>query len=92
MVFLHNVCLLMVGAGLISAIFLIARQFEKRSPIETKHPTADVIVDWKVAGLHFVTKQLLLPVTNACAMMLVNVAGGGWIICERMGGGFCFLL
>jgi sterol desaturase/sphingolipid hydroxylase (fatty acid hydroxylase superfamily) len=90
MVFLHNVYLLVTNAVLFSAILLIARRFEKRNPIESKQPTADVIVDWKVAGLHLATKQLLSPVTNACAMMVVTAAGGGWITLRT--DGWWFLL
>jgi sterol desaturase/sphingolipid hydroxylase (fatty acid hydroxylase superfamily) len=68
----------------------IARQFEKRNPIETKQPTAGVIVDWKLAGLNLATKQLLAPATSACAMMVVNAAGGGWI--NLRSDGWWFLL
>jgi sterol desaturase/sphingolipid hydroxylase (fatty acid hydroxylase superfamily) len=87
---LHNLYLLLVNAVLFSAIMLIARQFEKRSPIEAKQSNADVIVDWKLAGLHLATRQLLLPVTNACAVMLINAAGGGWI--NLRSDGWWFLL
>jgi sterol desaturase/sphingolipid hydroxylase (fatty acid hydroxylase superfamily) len=69
---------------------LVAKQFEKRSPIERDQSTADVIVDWKLSGLNFATKQLLVPATNACAMMVVNAAGGGWI--NLRSDGWWFLL
>ena len=67
------------NTGLLVIIVLIARLFEKRNPIETKQPASHVLVDWKLAGLNLATKHLLLPLTNACAMVVVNAAGGGWI-------------
>jgi sterol desaturase/sphingolipid hydroxylase (fatty acid hydroxylase superfamily) len=79
MVLLNLVYPFIIPAVLLTVILVIARQFEGRSPIEAKQPTADVIIDWKLAGLHLVTKQLLLPITTACSAMAVNAAGGGWI-------------
>jgi sterol desaturase/sphingolipid hydroxylase (fatty acid hydroxylase superfamily) len=64
---------------LIVVILLVTRQFEKRDPIEAEQSTADVIVDWKLAGLRWGLSQLVTPVRNACAIMIVNAAGGGWI-------------
>ena len=78
------------SAAVLGVILLVARQFEKRSPIERDQSTADVIVDWKLSGLNFATKQLLVPATNACAMMVVNAAGGGWI--NLRSDGWWFLL
>jgi len=78
------------STAVIVIILLVARQFEKRSPIEPEQSTADVIVDWKLAGLNLATKQLLVPATNACAMMVVNAAGGGWI--NLRSDGWWFLL
>jgi sterol desaturase/sphingolipid hydroxylase (fatty acid hydroxylase superfamily) len=81
--FISNTALLVV-------VVLIARQFEKRSPIETEQSTAAVIVDWKLGGLRLVLSKLLSPVKNACIIMLVNVAGGGWI--HLRSDGWWFLL
>jgi sterol desaturase/sphingolipid hydroxylase (fatty acid hydroxylase superfamily) len=88
--FLHSVYLFIGNTALLGVILVIARQFEKRNPIETKQPTADVLVDWKLAGLNLVANKLLSPVTTACAMMLVNAAGGGWITLRS--DGWWFLL
>jgi sterol desaturase/sphingolipid hydroxylase (fatty acid hydroxylase superfamily) len=74
----------------LGVVFLIARQFEKRSPIETEQSAAEVIVDWKLASLRFGSGQLLSPIKNACAIMLVNAAGGGWITLRS--DGWWFLL
>src|SRR6516162_3901119 len=60
-------------------VLFIARRFEKRNPIEATQSTADVVADWKLAGLNLAAKDLLTPVTNVLAMMVVNAAGGGWI-------------
>jgi sterol desaturase/sphingolipid hydroxylase (fatty acid hydroxylase superfamily) len=90
MAFLDSICLLISQIALLVVILLIARQYEKRNPIESRQSTADVIVDWKLAGLNLVTKQLLAPATNACAMMVVNAAGGGWI--NLRSDGWWFLL
>jgi sterol desaturase/sphingolipid hydroxylase (fatty acid hydroxylase superfamily) len=67
------------STALICVILLIARQFEQRNPIEAAQSTAEVIVDWKLAGLRLVIKQLLSPITNICSIMIINAAGGGWI-------------
>jgi sterol desaturase/sphingolipid hydroxylase (fatty acid hydroxylase superfamily) len=58
---------------------LIARQFEKKSPIEPEQSTAEIILDWKFAGLRLALSKLLSPVTSVCTILLVNAAGGGWI-------------
>jgi sterol desaturase/sphingolipid hydroxylase (fatty acid hydroxylase superfamily) len=71
--------------GIITTISipLIARHFEKRFPIDSKQyggpSTANVIVDWKLAAVQIGSSMLLSPITTACAFMLVNAAGGGWI-------------
>jgi sterol desaturase/sphingolipid hydroxylase (fatty acid hydroxylase superfamily) len=81
----------LISAAIILSIFpLIARQFEKRSPIEPEQSTANVVVDWKLGGLRFVLSRLLAPVTNACTVMLVNAAGGGWIQLRADGWWFLF--
>jgi sterol desaturase/sphingolipid hydroxylase (fatty acid hydroxylase superfamily) len=77
--FLNYICFSICGIFVLGVVFLIARQFEKRSPIEPDQSTAEVIVDWKLAGVRYALGQLLSPVKNTCAMMLVNAAGGGWI-------------
>src|SRR5262249_43260444 len=71
-------------------ILLIARLFEKRNPIEAEQSPADVVADWKLAGLHYTTSHLLAPVTGELAAMIVNAAGGGWI--HLRSDGWWFLL
>jgi len=78
------------SVALTLTIVLIARQFEKRNPIEINQSVADVIVDWKLASLHFIAKRLLAPVTGASTMIIVNAAGGGWI--RLRSDGWWFLL
>jgi sterol desaturase/sphingolipid hydroxylase (fatty acid hydroxylase superfamily) len=75
MIFVH----LSISTALVCSVLLIARQFEKRSPIEPDQSTAAVIVDWKLAGLKLATSQLLMPIAGACSLIIVNAAGGGWI-------------
>jgi sterol desaturase/sphingolipid hydroxylase (fatty acid hydroxylase superfamily) len=70
---------LITAATILGIALLIARQFEKRSPIEPEQSTAEIIVDWKLAGLRLILGRLLSPVTNVCTLILVNAAGGGWI-------------
>jgi sterol desaturase/sphingolipid hydroxylase (fatty acid hydroxylase superfamily) len=78
------------NTAILVIVLLIARQFEKRNPIEPKQSATGVIADWKLAGLNLVTKQLLAPASSACAMMVVNAAGGGWI--NLRSDGWWFLL
>src|ERR1700740_1295481 len=50
---------------------------EKKVPA-TEQPMAAVILDWKLAGLRIGINLLILPVTGACGIMIVNATGGGW--------------
>src|SRR5262249_42236578 len=68
-----------INTGIFVLIVLITRQFEKRHPIEAEQSTATTVVYWKLAAFKWSTSQLLKPFTSACAVMLVNAAGGGWI-------------
>src|ERR1700746_2257768 len=78
------------GIALFSVILFIARQFERRNAIETNQSIADVVVDWKLAGLHYTTNRVLAPVTSTLTMMIVNAAGGGWIHLRSEGWWFLF--
>jgi sterol desaturase/sphingolipid hydroxylase (fatty acid hydroxylase superfamily) len=60
-------------------LLLIARQFEKRNPIEAEQDRSEVIADWKLAGLKWAANQLLAPLSTACAFALITVSGGGLI-------------
>jgi sterol desaturase/sphingolipid hydroxylase (fatty acid hydroxylase superfamily) len=75
----HWIVSFISAAAILGITLLIARQFEKRLPIEPEQSTAEIIVDWKLAGLRLVLGRLLSPVTNVCTLILVNAAGGGWI-------------
>jgi sterol desaturase/sphingolipid hydroxylase (fatty acid hydroxylase superfamily) len=68
-----------ISTAVLILILLITRQFEKRNPIEPAQSTAEVVVDWKLAGFRWATSQLLKPVTSAGTILFVNAAGGGWI-------------
>jgi len=87
---IHWIVSLISTAAVIGIILLIARQFEKRRPIEPDQSTFEVIIDWKLAGLRLVLGKLLSPVKNACIVMLVNAAGGGWIHLRSDGWWFVF--
>jgi sterol desaturase/sphingolipid hydroxylase (fatty acid hydroxylase superfamily) len=71
--------LFIINTAILVFILLITRQFEKRNPIEAGQSTAEAVVDWKLAALKWSTSQLLSPIKNACAIVLINAAGGGWI-------------
>src|SRR6516162_4231378 len=86
MFFLH----IMVSTAFIGVIFLGARQFEKRFPLEIHQCTTEVVVDWKMAGLKWGGGQLLAPLANAYTIVLVNAAGGGWY--QLRSDGWWFLL
>jgi sterol desaturase/sphingolipid hydroxylase (fatty acid hydroxylase superfamily) len=78
------------STAIVVLILLIARQFEKRSPIEPEQCTTEIIIDWKLAGLRLFLGRLLSPVTNICILILVNAAGGGWIHLRSDGWWFLF--
>jgi sterol desaturase/sphingolipid hydroxylase (fatty acid hydroxylase superfamily) len=92
--FLDSIPDFIYGIITIIAIPLIARHFEKRFPIDSEQyggsSTANVIVDWKLAAVQIGMGMLLSPITTACAIMLVNEAGGGWI--HLRSDGWWFLL
>jgi sterol desaturase/sphingolipid hydroxylase (fatty acid hydroxylase superfamily) len=82
--------LFVLSTAILVLILSITRQFERRNPIEAEQSTAEVVVDWKLAGFKWATSQLLKPVTSAATIMLVNAAGGGWI--HLRSDGWWFLL
>ncbi|HVH75892.1 MAG TPA: sterol desaturase family protein [Stellaceae bacterium] len=65
---------LLIG-GLV-ALLLRAEQF---FPIESGHPRAEVVLDYKLVSLNVFPNLLLSPATGACAALLVAAAGGGLI-------------
>jgi sterol desaturase/sphingolipid hydroxylase (fatty acid hydroxylase superfamily) len=90
MAFTDRISLFISTAALLGTVLLVARQFERKFPLDSKQSSAAVIVDWKLAALKFGINQLLSPVTTACGIMLINAAGGGWI--HLRSDGWWFLL
>jgi sterol desaturase/sphingolipid hydroxylase (fatty acid hydroxylase superfamily) len=64
---------------ILSVIVLIARQFEKRWPIDANLPHAEIAADWKVTGLNVAVAQLAGPLTALSSTAIVKAAGGGFI-------------
>ena len=79
MTFLHLIYQYLINTFFLCAAVFIARQFEKRTPIELEQSTNEVIVDWKMAALRWTTSHFLNPITSACSIFIVNAAGGGWV-------------
>jgi sterol desaturase/sphingolipid hydroxylase (fatty acid hydroxylase superfamily) len=61
------------------ALVLIARQFERRWPIDRDLPRFEVISDWKVTGVNVGLSWLVGPLTAMSSTAIVNAAGGGLI-------------
>jgi sterol desaturase/sphingolipid hydroxylase (fatty acid hydroxylase superfamily) len=80
------------NTAFIGIVLLVARQFEKKFPIEKEQSAAVVIVDWKLAVLRYGMGQLLSPVAGVCALLFINAAGGGWIHLRSDGWWFLFSL
>jgi len=52
---------------------------EQLFPIESGHPRAEAVLDYKLVSLNVFPNLLLSPATGACAALLVDAAGGGLI-------------
>ena len=63
----------------IAVILWIVRFYEKRLPAESEQSSAEIVVDWKLAATRIGLDQLISPIANVSALMLVNAGGGGWI-------------
>jgi sterol desaturase/sphingolipid hydroxylase (fatty acid hydroxylase superfamily) len=74
----------------IAAILWIARFLEKRYPVESEQPNAEIIMDWKLAAIRIGMDQLIAPLTAASGIMILNVTGGGWF--QLRSDGWWFLL
>lgn len=61
----------------IAYLALIARQFEKRWPVEKNDP--EVLADWKITFANLFVASLIEPFAGICAAMIVSAAGGGLI-------------
>jgi len=89
--FLPDYIRVLIGnTAFIGIVLLVARQFEKKFPIEAEQSTTEIIADWKLAGLRYGTGQLLSPVVNLSALLIINAAGGGWIQLRSDGWWFLF--
>jgi sterol desaturase/sphingolipid hydroxylase (fatty acid hydroxylase superfamily) len=70
---------LIVSAGLLLATFLlIARQLEKRSPIDPPR-RSEILMDYKLAGANTLLIKLLGPLTAVCSALVLNATGAGYI-------------
>jgi sterol desaturase/sphingolipid hydroxylase (fatty acid hydroxylase superfamily) len=67
------------AAFLIGGLVALLLRAERAFPIESGHPRAEVVLDYKLVSLNVFPNLLLIPVTSACAALLVNAAGGGLI-------------
>jgi sterol desaturase/sphingolipid hydroxylase (fatty acid hydroxylase superfamily) len=71
---------LVIGnTAFLGIVLLVARQFEKKFPIETEQSTTNVILDWKLAVLKYSIGQLLAPIVSVCGLLVINAVGGGWV-------------
>jgi sterol desaturase/sphingolipid hydroxylase (fatty acid hydroxylase superfamily) len=60
-------------------LVLIARQFEKKWPIDPDLPRSEVVSDWKATGVNLVLAWAAAPLTAYCTTAIVHAAGGGLI-------------
>jgi sterol desaturase/sphingolipid hydroxylase (fatty acid hydroxylase superfamily) len=70
---------LIFSFSVLSAVALIARQFEKRWPIDSNLAHAEVAADWKVTGLNMAVAELAGPLTALSSTAIVKASGGGFI-------------
>jgi sterol desaturase/sphingolipid hydroxylase (fatty acid hydroxylase superfamily) len=73
----------------IAIVVWIVWSFERKFPAG-ELPLSAVIIDYKLAALRFGINQLILPITAASGVMIVNTLGGGWI--KLRSDGWWFLL
>jgi len=72
------------------ALILIARQGEKRWPIERDQPRSELLMDVKLVAVTFFMNWLTRPLVAVSGVALVNAAGGGIITLPGNGWGhFC---
>ena len=55
------------------------RVIELRSPIDAKIPIKNIASDWMLAGISVGLPSLFVPITSACAAVIISAAGGGLI-------------
>lgn len=67
------------AALLIGGLVALLLRAEQLFPIESGHPRAEVVLDYKLVSLNIFPNLLLSPATGACAALLVAAAGGGLI-------------
>lgn len=74
--FLHGFVFML---SVLFAAVLIARQFEKRWPIDPDLKQSDIVADWKVTGMNLALAELAGPLTALISTAIVKAAGGGFI-------------
>jgi len=67
------------GASISVVFVLIARQLERRWPIDPQLPRSEVVSDWKVTGVNVTLGWAGAPLAAVCSTAIVNAAGGGFI-------------
>jgi sterol desaturase/sphingolipid hydroxylase (fatty acid hydroxylase superfamily) len=66
------ICILVIAV-------LVARQFERRWPIDPDLPKSEVVTDWKVIAVNVALAWIVGSLTAVCGAAIVNAAGGGFI-------------
>ena len=65
--------------SVLATIVLVARQLEKRWPIDANISHAEIVADWKATGTNYVLSMLTGPFAALCSAMVAKAAGGGFI-------------
>jgi sterol desaturase/sphingolipid hydroxylase (fatty acid hydroxylase superfamily) len=65
--------------SVLGIMVLVARQFEKRWPIDPNLRRSDVVNDWQVTALNVALGLSLGPLAGVCSALIINAAGGGFI-------------
>jgi sterol desaturase/sphingolipid hydroxylase (fatty acid hydroxylase superfamily) len=65
--------------SILAVLGLVARQIEKKWPIDPDLSHSDILADWKAVGITLVLSALVEPFSAVCAVAIVNAAGGGFI-------------
>jgi sterol desaturase/sphingolipid hydroxylase (fatty acid hydroxylase superfamily) len=65
--------------SVLAAVVLIARQFERKWPIDPNLAQSEIVADWKVTGINLVMAELAGPLTALSSTAIVKAAGSGFI-------------
>jgi sterol desaturase/sphingolipid hydroxylase (fatty acid hydroxylase superfamily) len=91
-ILLWSIADLLIAALLVMPLIATMMWAEKRFPIEPAQPRGAVRVDFKLAALNVLPRLLLGPLSGGCAAMIVNAAGGGFIVLRADGWWFAVAL